>query len=439
MATTVPVISGRMGSTDFYEAKMTARELVAAARPAREMDEWANFSIEERLQRELNEKRVRDEIVPYLARSSDRFFSSIVVLVYNAEVTYEPLDKVIGKDLHAAYRSIAKDIGFLTINGGELVVLDGQHRMAALREVIQSAGTQGEYARQVPNDELAVIFVPYTTSEHTRRIFNKINRSAKPTTRGDNIITSEDDGYAILTRWLVRDGEPLGYKDTKGDLIVNWKSNTLADRSTQFTTISAVYETVQAVLGHYKMHDEFSEKKHVVRPSDERLEEAYAYVKEWWTAVLEGIDAFKAALANPASIPALRRDGEPSSLLLKPASHIVLFRALVRAVDLGLTLDEAIARANKIDWNITSTLWKDVLIAPNGRIVARNENYETAADLIAYLIAADKMSDEAIENVRERVAKFKGEDGTTLVDEYDQDEGGEEEYKLYELPTPVKA
>lgn len=439
MATTVPVIKGQMGDTEFFEAKMTARELVAAARPAREMDGWANFSIEERLQRELNEKRVRDEIVPYLARSKDRFFSSILVLIYKADVTYEALDEIVGKGLPAAYKSIAKDIGFLTINGGELIILDGQHRMAALREVIQSSGTQGEFAHQVPNDELAVVFVDLDDSEHIRRLFNKINRNARQPTRGDNIIMDEDDGYAILTRWLVRAGEPLGYKDTKGDLIVNWKSNTLADRSTQFTTISAVYETVQSILGHYKMQDEFNVKKNVVRPSQERLEEGYDHVKQWWSTVLDGMDAFKAALANPASIPAMRADGEPTSLLLKPASHIVLFRALVRAVDLGLTLEDAVARANTIDWDITSDLWRDVLIAPNGRIIARNENYDTAADLITYLIASDKMTDEAIENVREHVAKFKGEDGTSPVDEYDEDEGGEEEYKLYQLPTPVKA
>jgi DNA sulfur modification protein DndB len=115
----------------------------------------------------------------------------------------------------------------------------------------------------------------------------------------------------------------------------------------------------------------------------------------------------------------------------------VLFRALVRVVDLGLSLDEAIARANKLDWNITSDLWKDVLIAPNGRIVARNENYEVTADLIAYLIAADKMDDKAKENIRLRVAKAKGVDGSEPVDDYDEDEGGEEEFELYELPAPV--
>ena len=74
MATVVPVIRGRMGSTHYFMAKMTARELVATARPPSEMDEWTDFSIEERMQREVNWNRVDNEIVPYLSMSEDRFF-----------------------------------------------------------------------------------------------------------------------------------------------------------------------------------------------------------------------------------------------------------------------------------------------------------------------------------------------------------------------------
>jgi DNA sulfur modification protein DndB len=431
MAITVPVIQGQMGSTRFYEAKMSARELVASTRAPRDMDGWANFSLEERLQRELNDKRVDDEIVPYLAKSGDRFFSSIVVLIYNADVTYESLSDVIPGGLPAAYRSICKDVGFLTINGGELVVLDGQHRASALGKVIHSKDDLGEFTKDVANDELAVIFVELNESVHIRRIFNKINRNARPTSRGDNIITSEDDGFAIVTRWLLREGEPLGLKDANGGLIVNWKSNTLPDRSAQFTTVSAVYDTVRSILVHYRMVDEFNEKKNVVRPSKKRLDEAYEHVKDWWLAALHGMDGFKEAFANPIDIPAMRQEGQRWSLLLKPAAHIVLFRALSRAADLGDTHDAAIAKANDIDWNITSEEWKGVLIAPNGRIMARNENYEVAAELVTHLIAGYRMTDQAISQLHDRVSKMKGEQVKSSTSEHVDDS------QLQDLLKPV--
>ncbi|MGC0423339.1 DGQHR domain-containing protein [Embleya sp. AB8] len=429
MATIVPVIRGRMGATDFYQCKMKARELVAVARPAREVDRWANVGIEERLQRELNDRRVHNEIVPYLAQSKDRFFGSIIVLVVDAKLSFESLDRITNK-LHAAYRSVSEDIGFLTLDGGEFIVLDGQHRLAALREVIQSPVVEGKYVQEVPNDDLVVVFVPFQSAEHTRRIFNKVNRNAKPTGRGDNIITSEDDGSAILTRWLLREGEPLGVTDNKGELLVNWRSNTIADRSRQLTTISAVYDTVQTVLELHGLREEFDEKKAVVRPDVQRLEESYEHVKNWWLAVLEGLDALREGLRYPHSLASIRLDAEKWSLLVKPAAHIVLFRGLRRAVEQGVDLRVAVERANRLEWGVKDEIWRDVLIAPNGRIVARNENFEVSADLLGYLLSGEVMSPTDRESVRHRVARHLGREGQRAP---------EPGLERYELPQPIGA
>src|SRR5206468_953140 len=133
----------------------------------------------------------------------DRFFNALIVLVYEPEsFEFEPLSKTV-PGLPAAYRKSAEQMGFLSIEGGSLVVLDGQHRLAALRGVT-TAGPElkGEYVDAVADDELSVLFIPHESFEKTRRIFNKVNRYAKPTSPSDNIITSEDDGSAIVTRWL---------------------------------------------------------------------------------------------------------------------------------------------------------------------------------------------------------------------------------------------
>lgn len=422
MAVVVPAVKGQIGSTPYFMTKMTARELTSSTRPASEMDEWANLSIEERMQRELNWTRVRNEIVPYLVHSADRFFGAFVVLIYKGHVEFEPLRKV-GAEVPAAYKSVAADIGFLTIDGGELIVLDGQHRHAALKEAITSDKVSGEYKSSIPSDEMEVVFItfdndhPEESLEKVRRIFNKLNRYARPTGRSDNIITSEDDGYAIVTRMLMRKGQPLGVrvKEKKGkgeeteDYIVNWRSNTISDRSLQFTTVSAVYEAVKVVLEHYGItEDEFGEKRSVTRPSDEDIDQAYEYAHEWWDAVLSGVDAFREAFADPSKLKELRAKGEPNSLLFKPAAHIILFKALVLAVQRGVNLQEAVRRLNKIDWNIDSPQWKDILIQANQRISARKEHYEVTAELVAYQISADRMKTEDIDHVRESVAKFRG-------------------------------
>ena len=61
MAYTLPVLRGHMGTTDYYLAAMKARELAAVAMMAGELPEWTTWSVFERFQRELAQRRVESE------------------------------------------------------------------------------------------------------------------------------------------------------------------------------------------------------------------------------------------------------------------------------------------------------------------------------------------------------------------------------------------
>ncbi|MBW0090528.1 DGQHR domain-containing protein [Pseudonocardia sp. KRD-184] len=424
MAITVPALHGKMGTIDFYQTKMRAKELTAIARPASEMDTWATLGIEERLQRELNDKRVREDIIPYLAKFEDRFFGSLLVLIYQPELfDYESAARYLSNNVPAAYRKTLEQMGALTIEGGELIVLDGQHRLAALRSVVQGKtdkGTNvvGPFVADVPNDELVVVFIPFINNETTRRIFNKINKNAKPTGRSDNIITSEDDGNSIIARRLLADGEPLGAqytsKDGKKELLVNWRSTTISDRSAQWTTISAVHESVIDILKHHKI--EYNEKEQIQRPDADDLDKAYELVHDWWTAVLDGVDAFREVQSNPNQVAQVRKEHDEWGLLLKPATHIVLFKALIKAVDRGVSRDKAIDRLNQLDWHLDAKLWTTIFIAGGRRIIARAENYDLTAEVIAYLIGGDKTDDTVRDQLTKRVADYRDDPEYTLPD-----------------------
>jgi DNA sulfur modification protein DndB len=419
MATVIPALRAKMGDTVYYESKMVARELIAQVRPAKESDKWATFGIEERMQREPDLKRIVKEIAPYIANTKDHFFGSLIILCYG-NIQFESVKDLWSK-VPLAYKSKADDIGFITIDGGSFIVLDGQHRLLALKQIVGNVDNpvEGLYAAQIPDDEVSVIFIEHESNEKTRRIFNKVNRYAKTTSRGDNIITSEDDGYAIVARRLLNDGAPLGVKDAKGDVIlVDWKNNTLAARSTKLTTISVVYETVKHILASEKV--ERLDPK--FRPSEEELGSYYELAEKFWDTILEGLEPYKQALTNAPNIPKMREDNAPYSLLFKPAAQIALFRGLIRAIDgKRLSLPEAVKRANKVDWKMSSPLWKDVIIRPNGTIDVRSESLARTEQLIAYLIAADKMSKEEIAAIKSNYNSAKG------------NEEGEEE----ELPKPV--
>jgi DNA sulfur modification protein DndB len=440
MPTVIPAIQGRLGSITYYQGMISARDLVSAVRPANESDKWATWSIEERMQRELDEKRIQQEIIPYLAKSPDRFFGSVIVLVYRANTfEWESMD-VLSK-LPAAYRGVGRKIGILTVDGGELIVLDGQHRVVALRNIITGKDRpEGEFVNAIPGDELSVIFIQYEGDEKTRRIFNKVNRYAKPTSRGDNIITSEDDGCAILTRWLMRNDAPFGYSYTgpKGDdgLIVDWKNNTITGRSQKFTTVSVLYETVKEILAGEQVRD-FDEKSRVVRPAEEELKKAYERVAEWWADILESFDPYRSVMdelkaGKPPSCAEKRQDDARSSLLFKPAGQIALVKGLVAAVarghDAGFTRKDALRRANRINWSAHWDAWKGTIVTMTGRMSASKGSYELAGELIAYLIGAEFMSKKQIDELRSRYNEARGYS-------YEHPEPGT---KPTELPKPAQ-
>ena len=384
MSTVIPAITGRIGNTNYYETIMKVCDLVQAVRPPREMDSWANLGIEERMQREPDQKRIKMQLAPYLAKNADRFFGSIVVLVYRGEVIFEPVGDL-AKNVSAAQRKNAERIGFLTIDGGTLIVLDGQHRLLALR-MVQQGEIIGEFTADVGEDEVCVIFINYENDVKTRRIFNTVNRYAKKTSRGDDIITSEDDGYAIVSRWLLRETEPLG----KPEDIVNWKSNTLTKRSTQFTTVSAVYETVKLILRSNDINLPEQE-----RPAEEDLETYLHYASQFWDSLL-GMPPYQEAISHPGQIPDMREDSATTALLFKPVGQIALVDALLRAVDNGkLTITAAIERASRIEtWSMKAPIWQGIIIKQSGAIDASQEGRNRMAALVCYLIAADCISEE---------------------------------------------
>ncbi len=245
---------------------------------------------------------------------------SCVSPVYKGEIGFESL-KTLNSKLPNAYKTVIENMGVFTIDGGSLIMLDGQHRLLALEQVIK-AQVNGSCRQEVPNDELCVIFINHESNEKTRRIFNKVNRYAKPTSKGDNIITSEDDGYAIIARHLLSDGAPLGVRDKgSNDVIVEWQKSSLPANSTKLTTIGMVYESVKLILNSQDV--QFDPK---IRPTEEELDSAYELAEQFWTTVLEGESQYSACCtvifsnansgsSRPLGNQALRNGFHSSSIL----------------------------------------------------------------------------------------------------------------------------
>jgi DNA sulfur modification protein DndB len=407
-----------MGSTEYYQATVKARELAAVAMMAAELPQWTTWSVFERFQRELAQRRVEKEIVPYLVRTKDRFFNALIVLVFEPDnFEFESLaDKT--PHLPRAYKQAAEQMGFLTIEGGSLVVLDGQHRLGALRGVT-TAGPEltGEYVDEVADDELSVLFIPHESFEKTRRIFNKVNRYAKPTSPSDNIITSEDDGSAIVTRWLVEAEPPLKLRKPKpplnaldgtGEPIVEWRQQTLRPDSRKFTTLSALYQMTQIILSADGITG-FDEKHMVNRPTDRQLSHAYEFVADWWHVVLRTFTPFRRGISRPASLPDLRAYQAEYSLLFRPIGQIAFMHSLVGAVRLGRDLVEALEYAEDCGWSAADPLFTDTIVYANGHMATSDFAIRLAGRLGTYLLAWDLMTQESIDRLHVDLIEAKAD------------------------------
>lgn len=404
----------KIGSTEYYIAKMTVEDIVNSVGLAIELPEWKDMTPDEKMQREPDIKRVVNEICPYFIEDKDRFFGSLIVDIYTGydNVVFEPITKFVEQDKLAAAHNIAlQNAGFLTLPGKErLIALDGQHRLLAMKLCLKGASAISvamignkkmtpqmmalEPHPELAEEEVSVIFVEHENNLKIRKIFNKVNKYARQTGRGQNIITSDDDVYASIARRLFAEGEVL-HKIGKNEL-VNWSSNTLSQRSKQLTTVSALYtiaETISKDRG-------WSAK--VMPSDDDAIEEVFEENTDFWKQLLEGMSVYKEYLALTKidkPISQLRED----NLLMKPVTHMALAHVAYFAKQKGVEWSDVVTKLDKVDWSMDNSVWFNILVIPakKKKVITGKESIRAAGLVISYMVMGDIMTHAEINEVKE--------------------------------------
>lgn len=402
-----------IGSTEYFIAKMPLEELVNSVGLAMELPEWNDMTPDEKMQREPDVNRVANEICPYFINDKDRFFNSIIIDIHSGydDIRFDPISKYVKDDITLAYEVSMKDAGFLSLPGKErLIALDGQHRLLAMKLCLKGNSAisaaylkNGKMSQQMlslqphpelADEEISVIFVKGDDIHKIRKIFNKVNKYARQTGRGQNIITADDDVFAIIARKLFAEGHVLA-KIGKNDL-VNWSSNTLSQRSKQLTTVSALY-TIAETLSKDR-----GWTSKVMPESELEIEEVYEENEAFWKALLNGMDTYKKYIE-------LTREDKPISelreenLLMKPVTHMTLahvaFMAKVKEVD----WTDIVVKLNQIDWSMDNNLWFNILVIPakKKKVITGKESIRAAGMVLSYIVMGDLMTTEEIEEVKD--------------------------------------
>ena len=395
---------GRFGSTDYYIVTMPAKELTERLVIPKEMEGWADLSLEERYQRDINYNRVRRQIAPYLVQDDDRFFGAfLVTMLYADDTEFEPMTKIFGEKVPNLYKSAGGAFGFLTFEGKEILVpLDGQHRLAALDFAITGKDEKQQPIKDldprtdVAEDICTVILIKHDPMK-SRKIFNKVNRYAKKTSKAENLITADDDVIAVIVREAV-----VGFDNIIPDVLVNAKSNTLTVRASEFTTLSTLYEGTKYLLEdtHGKINTE-------VLPDKATQGVMKKEAVEFWETLCSTVELFSAALHDPTEQgDDRRREIRADYLLGKPVAQWALVQAVVQlceedgATGHRTSLKDACQRVNRLGWSVSELRWQQVLM--NGdRVVSGKSAVNFASQVIAYWLGR-RLDDESASELRER-------------------------------------
>ena len=386
MPSALPAMRGHFGSTEFFLVTMHAKELTERLVIPKDLEGWEDLTLEERFQRDVNYTRVKKHIAPYLANDEDRFFGAFIVAMMNHDgVEFEGIDKI-SREMPRMYANAASAFGFLNLRGDEILVpLDGQHRLAAINFAISAKDEKGKNIAgldanpEIAKDMCTVMLVRYEDKK-ARKIFNKVNRYAKPTSKADNLITADDDIVAIITREDIAN-------ELIGSRLVRCGSNTLPVRVHEFTTLSTLYEATGLVL-----EDTFGKIDRTMLPDPNKIKNYRETAIDFWQHVCEGVQLFQAALHDPSDSGDQRRvEIRRDYVLGKPIAQLALVGAILRCREeepcgSRLSWRETIAKVNEVDWEINNPLWQGVLMRDSKRVVAGKTAARFAARFIAYYL-----------------------------------------------------
>ncbi len=431
-----PAMHASMGSWEYYVVKMTMRALSDNVKFA--ADVYDDKTLDDAIQRVLNESRVKKDIVTYLARQEDRFFSSIVVAAIGGDPSFTPI--AIEDDPRFALFADSDEwnqiFGVLKFDGRQdYYALDGQHRLAAIKALVDP---DSDFAHLAPegfkNEEISVLVVVPAEAEgdaeflkRYRRLFGNLNRYAKPMDQLTNIIMDEDDAIAILTRRLVSEHSFFKYHGRQRESErINTRTKNLKSSDPHFTSLQVLYEMNLTLLSTKTREingwdEEGSDTRTFLRfrPTDEALDEHFEELLMYWDALIEEVPELANSPITMRDHSALESEGETQdSALFWPITQ-ELFASLARYV-MNMRLPNpdnpkrkevaaAVKGLGSINWSLHSPPWRHVVLVPEMkgdretwkmRSEERKKAISVAKRVVSFQLGIDQLAVDELEVLR---------------------------------------
>lgn len=351
-----PAIRSGMGIWNYYVSTLTMAQISKYVKMPDEI--YQSEKISELLQRTLTDNA--KAIYEYLKKEDERFFNSLVLAVYDGNPKWhEGVFKMGGQEF--------TNIGVLELTGEEKVFpVDGQHRVAAIKELVANQEANNE-------EEVPVIYIAHINDasgiRRTRKLFTTLNRYAKPVKLNEIIALDEDDLVAINTRRLVEDNalfgkERLAYTKTESIGKSDKKS---------LSTIITIYHCNCDLLDAFIYDNKMPKKDYKrYREDDAVIDKFWDYIICFWNALIKKISDLDSYMKKEPDASLFRTD-DGGNMLFRPAGLKAFVEAAVEIhIATKDSFDEIFNRFSKLDLNLSSSPWQNVLWN-NGKMIMNNK------------------------------------------------------------------
>ena len=425
-------MKGKFGGVNYYMTTLPLEKVADSLHFEKDLN-IVNATFAERIQRTLNQKRAEEEIYKkYLLNKGTRFFNSLVVSIIPDEE-----DQGFFKEGHKG----ANIYELKLKQNVKKVVVDGQHRLYALRKLREDI-IAGHYKDRQDLKELQVpiIFVIFEKIDckigdcnpikeeiiqETRRVFTALNKTAKKIDKYTTLILDDSDFSAIVARKLLED-------NIVNELYVKWaySSTSLNQADVYFTTLNMLNDMIEYYLNFIEknlddedLSTEENSKKFIKDYFENVVEELgvspKALIKRFfeisffqdWIKILEENNINVEKQPNETKLNKEQKEIvkkiREKNILSQVVGQKALFGAIVDILSyMGETpsekLDEVYKRVENLlklgIFKKSNDLWKSILVGEDkkGKMITRQQNIDFAKYILSLLLTYDKYSEKEL-------------------------------------------
>ncbi len=419
MSIKLPAIKTKMGDWTYYTSTMTFAQIKELVDP---MDDeiYQSDSLKEALQRSITDNYLN--IKNYILYQPEHFFNSLVLAIYDGRPNWIEVElELEGETFY--------NLGFLTLDGNENIFpVDGQHRV----EGIKAALSKPEDYEKFKNEKISVIFVGHqndeTGTQRSRRLFNSLNRYAKPVSMTDTIILDEDDSSAMTTRYIIEDSKELKlFKDYRIDKSLQKAINSANTNS--FTSLIAFNQCNEAIQKFYfnayikgtENYDTYKSKYYPddttltykkfqkYRPSEKVFSDIKTFNETFWKEFQDAYDFIKEYLTADKENAAIkyRNNENGGNILFRPIGLVPFVEAVlaIRKKNTSKNFSEIFKMFSEMHFHLNEKPWRNTVWSPQDKtMIMASKSF--IKKMFIYLVDSSVLNASELKNLKDDYASF---------------------------------